>query len=65
MIDPARRATLARLFAAVAAGTGVLVACGGGGDESAPAPVKQGATKEEAAAIKTKLEEAGAKVEIK
>ena len=33
--------------------------------ESAPAPVKTGATKEEAAAIKTKLEEAGAKVELK
>lgn len=33
--------------------------------ESAPAPVKKGATKDEAAAIKTKLEEAGAKVELK
>lgn len=33
--------------------------------ESAPAPVKKGATKDEAAAIKTKLEEAGAKVDLK
>ncbi len=33
--------------------------------EGAPAPVKKGATKDEAAAIKTKLEEAGAKVELK
>jgi large subunit ribosomal protein L7/L12 len=33
--------------------------------ESAPAPVKKGATKDEAAAIKAKLEEAGAKVELK
>ncbi len=33
--------------------------------ESAPAPVKEAATKEEAAEIKTKLEEAGAQVELK
>ena len=33
--------------------------------ESAPKPVKEGVTKDEAAAIKKKFEEAGAKVEIK
>lgn len=33
--------------------------------ESAPKPIKEGATKEEAAEIKKKLEAAGAKVEIK
>ncbi len=33
--------------------------------ESAPSPVKEGASKEEAEEIKKKLEEAGAKVEIK
>jgi len=33
--------------------------------ESAPKAVKEGVTKEEAATIKAKLEEAGAKVEIK
>jgi large subunit ribosomal protein L7/L12 len=33
--------------------------------ESAPKAVKEGATKDEAAAIKKKFEEAGAKVEIK
>jgi len=33
--------------------------------ESAPKPVKEGVTKEEAAEIKKKLEAAGAKVEIK
>ncbi len=33
--------------------------------ESAPKPVREGVGKEEAAAIKKKLEEAGAKVEIK
>jgi large subunit ribosomal protein L7/L12 len=33
--------------------------------ESAPAPIKEDATKDEAEAIKTKLEEAGATVEIK
>ena len=33
--------------------------------EGAPKSVKDGATKEEAAAIKAKLEEAGAKVELK
>jgi len=33
--------------------------------EGAPKPVKEGITKEEAAAIKKKFEEAGAKVEIK
>jgi len=33
--------------------------------EKAPTPVKEGASKEEAAAIKAKLEEAGAKVEVK
>ncbi len=33
--------------------------------ESAPAPLKEGATKDEAASIKAKLEEAGAKVEVK
>jgi large subunit ribosomal protein L7/L12 len=33
--------------------------------ESAPKPVKEGATKEEAAEIKKKLEAAGAKVEVK
>jgi large subunit ribosomal protein L7/L12 len=33
--------------------------------ESAPKAVKEGVTKDEAAAIKAKLEEAGAKVEIK
>lgn len=33
--------------------------------ESAPAAVKEGVSKEEAAAIKTKLEEAGAQVELK
>ena len=33
--------------------------------ESAPKPIKEGVSKDEAAAIKKKLEEAGAKVEIK
>ncbi len=33
--------------------------------ESAPKPVKEGVTKDEAAAIKKKFEEVGAKVEIK
>jgi large subunit ribosomal protein L7/L12 len=33
--------------------------------ESAPKPVKEGVTKDEAESIKKKLEEAGAKVEIK
>ena len=33
--------------------------------ESAPKPVKEGVNKDEAAAIKKKFEEAGAKVEIK
>jgi large subunit ribosomal protein L7/L12 len=33
--------------------------------ESAPKPIKEGATKEEAAEIKKKIEAAGAKVEIK
>lgn len=33
--------------------------------EKAPTPVKEGASKDEAAAIKAKLEEAGAKVELK
>ena len=33
--------------------------------ESAPKPVKEGANKDEAAAIKKKFEEAGAKVEVK
>jgi large subunit ribosomal protein L7/L12 len=33
--------------------------------ESAPKPLKEGVSKEEAAAIKKKFEEAGAKVEIK
>jgi large subunit ribosomal protein L7/L12 len=33
--------------------------------ESAPIPVKEGATKDEAAAIKAKLEEAGAKIDVK
>lgn len=33
--------------------------------ESAPKPIKEGATKEEAEAIKAKLEEAGAKVDLK
>jgi len=33
--------------------------------ESAPAPVKEGINKEEATAVKTKLEAAGATVEIK
>lgn len=33
--------------------------------ESAPKPVKEGATKDEVAAIKKKFEEVGAKVEIK
>ena len=33
--------------------------------ESAPKPIKEGVTKEEAEAIKKKCEEAGAKVEIK
>ena len=33
--------------------------------ESAPAPIKEDATKEEAAEIKTKLEAVGAKVELK
>ena len=33
--------------------------------ESAPKPIKEGVTKEEAAAIKKKFDEAGAKVEIK
>jgi len=33
--------------------------------ESAPKPIKEGVTKEEADAIKKKFEEAGAKVEIK
>ena len=33
--------------------------------ESAPKPVKEGVSKEEAAELKKKLEEAGAKVEVK
>jgi large subunit ribosomal protein L7/L12 len=33
--------------------------------ESAPKPIKEGVTKEEAEAVKKKFEEAGAKVEIK
>ena len=33
--------------------------------ESAPKPIKEGVTKDEAAGIKKKFEEAGAKVEIK
>ncbi|HQW27650.1 MAG: 50S ribosomal protein L7/L12 [Verrucomicrobiales bacterium] len=33
--------------------------------ESAPIPVKEGATKDEANAIKAKLEEAGAKIDLK
>lgn len=33
--------------------------------ESAPATIKEGATKDEAAAIKKKLEEAGAKIDLK
>ncbi len=33
--------------------------------ESAPAPLKEGASKEEAAEIKAKLEEAGAKIDLK
>jgi large subunit ribosomal protein L7/L12 len=33
--------------------------------ESAPKPIKEGVTKEEAAAIKKKFEDAGAKVEVK
>ncbi len=33
--------------------------------ESAPKPVKEGVTKDEAAAIKKKFEDAGAKVEVK
>jgi large subunit ribosomal protein L7/L12 len=33
--------------------------------ESAPKPIKEGVSKEEAAAIKKKFEEAGAKVEVK
>jgi large subunit ribosomal protein L7/L12 len=33
--------------------------------ESAPKPIKEGVTKDEAAAIKKKFEEAGAKVEVK
>ncbi|MBT3904992.1 MAG: ribosomal protein L7/L12, partial [Rhodospirillaceae bacterium] len=33
--------------------------------ESAPAPVKEGVNKDEAAEIKAKLEEAGATVEVK
>ena len=33
--------------------------------ESAPAPVKEGVDKDEAAAIKSKLEDAGATVEVK
>jgi large subunit ribosomal protein L7/L12 len=33
--------------------------------DSAPAPVKEGATKEDAESIKTQLEEAGAEVELK
>jgi large subunit ribosomal protein L7/L12 len=33
--------------------------------EAAPKPVKEGATKDEAAAIKKKFEEVGAKVEVK
>ena len=33
--------------------------------ESAPKPIKEGVIKDEAAAIKKKFEEAGAKVEIK
>ena len=33
--------------------------------ESAPKPVKEGVTKDEAAAIKKKFEEAGAKVDVK
>ena len=33
--------------------------------EGAPKPIKEGVTKEEAAGIKKKFEEAGAKVEVK
>ena len=33
--------------------------------DSAPKPIKEGVTKEEAQAAKAKLEEAGAKVEVK
>jgi large subunit ribosomal protein L7/L12 len=33
--------------------------------ESAPKPIKEGVSKDEAAAIKKKFEEAGAKVEVK
>ena len=33
--------------------------------DSAPAPIKEGVTKDEAEAIKTQLEEAGAEVELK
>jgi large subunit ribosomal protein L7/L12 len=33
--------------------------------ESAPKPIKEGVTKDEAAAIKKKFEDAGAKVEVK
>jgi len=33
--------------------------------ESAPKPIKEGVTKDEAAAIKKKFEEAGAKVDVK
>ena len=33
--------------------------------ESAPKPIKEGATKDEAASIKKKFEDAGAKVEVK
>jgi large subunit ribosomal protein L7/L12 len=33
--------------------------------DSAPAPVKEGVTKDEAESIKTQLEEAGAEVELK
>src|SRR6188474_1134529 len=33
--------------------------------ESAPKPIKEGVTKDEAAAVKKKFEEAGAKVEVK
>lgn len=33
--------------------------------DNAPKPLKEGATKEEAATMKTKLEEVGAKVEVK
>ena len=62
-IDPAKKINVIKEVRAAVAGLGLaeaktLV-------ESAPKPVREGVTKEEAEEIKKKLEAAGAKVEIK